>query len=122
MKDDLGRSPRILLVDDDKVVLQVLAKILQKAQCTVETAETAQEALNRVEAASYDAIIIDVHLQDTNGLDLLSRLDTIAPSMRKIVLTGYPSDEDRKRALEEKAAYYLTKPVTTEELLKSLDC
>jgi CheY-like chemotaxis protein len=101
----------------------VLAKILQKARCTVETVETAQEALNRVEAAvSYDAIIIDVHLQDTNGLDLLSRLDTIAPSMRKIVLTGYPSDEDRKRALEEKAAYYLTKPVTTEELLKSLDC
>ena len=122
MKDNLGCSPRILLVDDDRVVLQVLAKILQKARCTVETVETAQEALNRAEASSYDAIVIDVHLQDTNGLDLLSKLDTIAPSMRKIVLTGYASEEDRKRALEGKAAYYLTKPVTTEELLKSLDC
>ena len=121
MKDILGRSPRILIVDDDKAVLQVLTKILQKAECNVDAVETAHEALNRLEAASYDAIVIDVHLQDMNGLDLLTRIDMIAPSMKKIVLTGYPSDEDRKRALEQKADYYLSKPVTTAEFLRSLD-
>ncbi|HML02762.1 MAG TPA: response regulator [Candidatus Bathyarchaeia archaeon] len=122
LKDSLGRPPRILVVDDDKVVLRVLMKILQKAECNVDAVETAHEALERLEAASYDAILIDVHLQDMNGLDLLTRVGTIAPSMKKIVLTGYPSDEDRKKALEQKADYYLTKPVTTEELLGSLDC
>lgn len=122
LKNSLGPSPSILIVDDDKVVLQVLTKILQKAEYNVDAVETAHEALEKLEAASYEAVIIDVHLQDMNGLDLLARLDTIAPSMKKIVLTGYPSDEDRKKALEEKADYYLTKPVTTAELLGSLDC
>ena len=115
-------SPRVLVVDDDKVVLQVLSKILQKAGHLVDTVETAKEALSRLETSSYDSIIIDVHLQDMNGLDLLSKVGTIAPSMRKIVLTGYPSDEDRKRALEQTADFYLIKPVTPGELIESIEC
>jgi len=109
---------KILIIDDDKSVLQILAKILQKAGCCVAPVETGREALKKLETQTYDAAVIDVRLQDMNGLDLLNRIQTIAPNMTKIMLTGYPSDEDRTRALELGADYYLAKPVKSETLVE----
>ena len=108
----------ILIVDDDKSIVKILARILQRVGCSVTAAETGQEALRKLETQMYDAAVIDVRLQDMNGLDLLDTMQTIAPGMMKIVLTGYPSDEDRTRALTQGAHYYLSKPVKPEELIK----
>src|SRR3989304_3631045 len=102
--------PNILIIDDDKTILKILSKILQKEGFNVNTAETGQDALNKLETQQYDAALIDVKLQDVNGIDLLNKIQKIAPSMVKIMLTGYPSEEDRTRALAQGAADYLTKP------------
>jgi CheY-like chemotaxis protein len=109
---------KILIVDDDKFVLQILTKILEKAGCSVTAVETGQEALTKLQTQTYDAAIIDVRLQDTNGLDLLTRIEKIAPDMKKIMLTGYPSDEDRIKALQRGADYYLSKPIKSETLIE----
>ncbi len=120
LSDALKSKRKILIVDDDKSVLQILAKILQKAGCSVTAVETGREALRKLETQTYDAAVIDVRLQDTNGLDLLNIIQKIAPGMIKIMLTGYPSDEDRIRALELGADYYLTKPIKSETLIELL--
>jgi CheY-like chemotaxis protein len=112
------KSQRILIVDDDKFVLQILAKILEKAGCEVDSVETGQEALRKLGTQTCDAAVIDVRLQDMNGLDLLDRIHKIAPDMMKIILTGYPSDEDRNRALASGADYYLAKPIKSETLIE----
>jgi len=113
--------PNILIIDDDKIILKILSKILQKEGFNVNTAETGQDALNKLETQQYDAALIDVKLQDVNGIDLLNKIQKIAPSMVKIMLTGYPSEEDRTRALAQGAADYLTKPVKSEKLIEVIE-
>jgi DNA-binding response OmpR family regulator len=112
------RSQHILIIDDDNTLLRIMAKIFQKQGYIVNTAQNGLEALSKLEGKSYAAALIDVKLPDMNGLDLLNRLRTIAPGMTKIILTGYPSDEDRVRALDQGADYYLAKPIKPEILVE----
>ena len=114
----LTNDTRVLIIDDDKSILQILSKILEKKGFRVDTAQSGQEAITKLSAKTYSAALIDVRLQDTNGLDLLIKIQEIAPKMRKILLTGYPSDEDRIKALERGADYYLAKPVDSEKLIE----
>ena len=111
-------SQSILVIDDDDTLLRIMRKIFQKQGFIVTTAQSGLEALSKLEAKSYAAALIDVKLPDINGLDLLNKLRTIAPNMIKIILTGYPSDEDRVRALDQGADYYLAKPVKPEILVE----
>jgi two-component system response regulator RegA len=114
----LTNDTGVLIIDDDKSILQILSKILEKKGFRVDTAQGGQEAITKLSAKTYSAALIDVRLQDTNGLDLLIKIQEIAPKMRKILLTGYPSDEDRIKALERGADYYLAKPVDSEKLIE----
>lgn len=108
----------ILIIDDDKNILKILSKLLEKTGYAVTTAETGQEALNKVKNQNYNVALIDVKLQDINGLNLLNQIHKIAPTTVKIVLTGHPSDEDKAIALKRGANEYLTKPVKPEKLIE----
>lgn len=112
----------VLVIDDDQIVLQILAKILRKEGYSVDTAETGCEALEKLQNKNYHIAIIDVRLQDINGIDLLERMQKTVPNMKKIMLTGYPSNEDKTRALELGANEYLAKPVKSEELIAAIEC
>ena len=107
----------ILVVDDDLSVLRILSKILRKAGLDVTAVDTGELALKNLRSHTYDLAIIDVRLQDMNGLDLLDKINKITPEMRKIILTGYPSDEDKARA-SELASFYLSKPIKPEKLIE----
>jgi len=111
-------SIKVLIIDDDKSVLHILSKILEKKGFSVDTAQSGQETINKLSTKTYSVALIDVRLQDTNGLDLLTEIHKIAPKMRKIVLTGFPSDEDRTKALERGADHYFAKPVGSEKLIE----
>ncbi len=112
---------RILIVDDDRAVAQILAKILRRQGYDVETAESAQDAMEKISRNGFRAALIDVHLQDMNGLDLLSMLQKTAPRMSKIILTGYPSDSDKVTARQRGADDYLAKPIRSEKLLEAIE-
>jgi DNA-binding response OmpR family regulator len=112
---------RVIIVDDNRYVLQILTKILRKADYCVTAVETGREMLKLLKKQTYDEAIIDVRLQDMNGLDLLNKSQKIAPNMKKIILTGYPSDEDRIRALEQGADHYLSKPIRSEKLIEIIE-
>lgn len=108
---------RVLIIDDDEDILQILGKILEKKGFIIDTADTGQKAIDKLAAKTYAVALIDVVLKDMNGLDLLKQIQEIAPNMRKIILTGYPSDEDREEALARGAEHYLAKPVDAETLI-----
>jgi len=112
----------VLVIDDDQIVLQILAKILRKEGYNVDTAETGCEAMEKLQNKTYHIAIIDVRLQDINGIDLLAQIQKTVPNMKKIMLTGYPSNEDKTRALELGANEYLAKPVKSEELIAAIEC
>ena len=107
----------VLVVDDDKSILRTFTRILQRAGYSTETAENGKEALDKIHAQKYDAALIDVVLGDSNGLDLLPKIEENSPKTVKIVVTGADSTEKRDEACRNGADAYLTKPVNPEVLL-----
>jgi len=109
---------KILIIDDDKSILNIFTRILQKQGYSTDTAETGQEGMEKLEAQEYDLALLDVKLPDTNGTDLLVKMHAAHPNMVKIAITGFPSLEDATRVIDRGAAAYLVKPVKSEELVK----
>jgi len=116
----MKKQKNILLVDDDKSILRILTRILQKQGYNVQTAETGREAEEMISSQSYDLALIDVKLPDTDGLDLLQKIQATRPNMIKIILTGFASMDNGIKALNSGADAYLVKPVEPTELLKIL--
>ena len=107
----------VLVIDDDKSILRTFTRILQRAGYSTETAENGKEALDKIQTRNYDAALVDVVLGDSNGLDLLPKIEENSPKTIKIVVTGSDSTEKREEACRNGADAYLTKPVNPEVLL-----
>ena len=116
----MEKQRNILLVDDDKSILRILTRILQKQGYKIHTAETGREAEEEINNNSYDLALIDVKLPDTDGIDLLQKIHLTNPNMIKIILTGYASMDNGIKALNAGADAYLVKPVEPTELIKIL--
>lgn len=112
------QNKSILIIDDDKYIQQVFTRILRKRGYHTDSAETGQEALEKLQDQRYDIALIDLKLPDTNGTDLISRIHATHPSMIKIAITGFPSLEDATKVIDRGASAYLVKPVKSEELLR----
>jgi len=116
----MEKQKNILLVDDDKSILRILTRILQKQGYNIHTAETGREAEEKISSQSYDLALVDVKLPDTDGVDLLQKIQATRPDMIKIILTGFASMDNGIKALNAGADAYLVKPVEPAELLKIL--
>jgi DNA-binding NtrC family response regulator len=110
-----GKS--VLVVDYDRAILRTFTRILQRAGFLTETAENGKEALAKIQARNYDIALIDVILGDSNGLDLLPKIEEISPKTVKVIMTGADSVEKRGEACKNGADAYLMKPVSPETLL-----
>lgn len=108
---------RILLVEDDENIRRTMENILQQRGYATDTAETGQEAEEKVKANFYNLALLDIKLPDMEGTQLLAKLNESAPKMLKIMVTGYPSLENAMEALNQGANAYVTKPVKPEKLL-----
>src|SRR4030067_980235 len=107
----------VLVIDDDKSILRTFTRILQRAGYSTETAENGKEALDKIQTRNYDAALVDVVLGDSNGLDLLPKIEENSPKTIKIVVTGSDSTEKREEACRNGADAYLSKPVNPVVLL-----
>ena len=107
----------VLVVDDDRAILRTFSRILKKAGFSTEMAESGKEALEKIQTQTYDIALIDMILGDSNGLDLLPKIEESSPKTLKIMITGADSVEKRSEACKNGADAYLTKPVSPETLL-----
>ncbi len=118
---DLGESPapRILLVDDDDKFRCLLGGYLTEAGYCVEEVDSARPALERIQADTPDLVVLDLLLPDCSGHEVLEEIRS-DPTMRLlpvVILTGFPSGEEKLRSLREGATDFLTKPFSPAELL-----
>lgn len=110
---------RILLVDDEPLVLEIIEAALSKEGYEVTSAPDSQSALHLIERCSFDGIVCDVRLENLDGFDLLTVSRKRNPNLAAVLITGAPSDDDANRAKQMKAAY-LSKPIALGHLFASL--
>lgn len=108
---------RILVVDDEKVVLGAVNKALKKTDLQIETAESAEVALDRINDATFDVVITDLKMPGIDGIELMEHLRRKGTDARVIMITGYPSVDSALEAKRLGAFEYVTKPFTRQELL-----
>ncbi len=108
---------RILVVDDEAVVLGAVKKALRKTDYVIDTAGTAEEALKLLGAGSYDLVITDLLMPDIDGLELMQKMREAGSPVQIIVITGYPTIQSALKAKRLGAFEYVTKPFTRQELV-----
>lgn len=111
-------SPQILIVDDERDMLNLLAKVLtKKAGCAVTTVTSAEEALERVRGACFDVVLTDIKMPGMDGLTFLQQVQTLEPTLTPIVMTGYGTIEMAVQALKDGAYDFVEKPFDNERIL-----
>lgn len=107
---------RILVVDDDHAFRKHLSRALTRRGYEVWSAEGGKNALHIVEDRPFDVAIVDLKMEEMDGIQVIEGLKNIQPSMISIVLTGYGSIPTAVKALKLGAYHYLTKPCQMTEL------
>jgi two-component system response regulator RegA len=110
----------LLIVEDDKSFLQRLARAMESRGFTVTTAESVADGLTQLEIASPAFAVVDMRLEDGNGLDVISALKRRRPDARAIILTGYGNIATAVNAVKLGAVDYLSKPVDADDVVAAL--
>lgn len=114
---------KILIVEDDKDLREILTEFLEKERYTVSRAEDYKTALMKISDYDYDCILLDIMLPDGSGLDLLKELHAMAKKCNVIILSAKDSIDDKLKGFDFGADDYLPKPFHLAELnarIKSL--
>jgi len=114
----LGDPARILIVDDDESIREVLTAILRDEGYIVEAVDTGEKAIQATQQKFYNLALIDIRLPDMEGTKLLTEMKDTVPKMVKIIITGYPTLQNAIEAVNKGADGYIVKPINIEEILK----
>jgi DNA-binding NtrC family response regulator len=114
-------TSRILLVDDEDRILDLLACMFREIGLDVATAATPDEALRLVSKEPFRMAFVDNHLGSMEGTELIDQLRKADPNLQFVIMTGNPDIEMAVRSLKEGVADFLRKPFHFEDLLVSVE-
>lgn len=106
----------ILVLDDVLDAVILIRKILERKGHTVHAFTEEEEAISFAGSHNVELAILDIKLKKMSGIQVLEQLKKAVPSMKAIMLTGYPTIETAREALELGAAEYCVKPIDKQEL------
>jgi response regulator RpfG family c-di-GMP phosphodiesterase len=109
--------PRVLIVDDEKFIRDILADFLGMEGYVVRTAEDGAAALSELHAGRYDLIISDLKMPRMGGIELLEQIATAAPNALTVIMTGFGTVETAIDAMKRGAYDYILKPFKVEEVI-----
>lgn len=113
-------AKRLLIVDDEETLTYSLYQsfILSNDDYEVITANSGEEALDKMSDSSFDLVITDIFMPGISGFELIDKVKKDFPSTEIVVMTAYGSSENRDRALQKGARHYLEKPFEIKEFKK----
>lgn len=107
----MNLTGKILIIDDEQVLRQSLARILQQAGMEVTTAENGEQGLAFLQASPYDLVYLDIRMPGLSGLQVLDRIHAAHPGIPVILFTAQPDLNSALEALRHGAVDYLLKPL-----------
>lgn len=111
----------VLLVDDEAIFLETLAKRLARRGLAVHTAGSGKDALEVLAAHPVDVVLLDVKMPGLDGMDTLSLIKRDHPGVEVIMLTGHANVDAAMRGMEEGAFDYLMKPADIDDLFHKIE-
>jgi DNA-binding NtrC family response regulator len=112
--------PRLLVVEDDTTVREFCVRLLRMNRYQVSAAENGRVALERLKENRYDLVLTDLQMPEMSGIALLRQLRQLYPDTDSIVLTAHATVETARDALKLGAFDYLTKPVSVDDLERTV--
>jgi PAS domain S-box-containing protein len=117
------KDARILLVDDDAALLEALpqAILLRMEGITIDTAQSALDAIERIQEVDYDAIVTDIKMPGMDGLALLEEIERLRPGTPTLLITGHGEHDLAVQALRGGAYDFVAKPIDRDYFIASLE-
>lgn len=121
-EQETGHSERIklLIVDDEAGYVAVLAKRMARRGIDVTSALSGSAAIQTLRKQSFDVTVLDLKMEDMDGIEVLKIFKKMDPEMPVIMLTGHGSETAAREGIEFGAHDYLTKPCDLEELISKI--
>jgi DNA-binding NtrC family response regulator len=114
---DNQKRPKILIVDDDKVICELYTDFLQQNHFEVLSATSANDALELMRLEAPDLVVSDIYMPKKNGFQFFEEAQILFPSIPFIFMTGYEHDPKTLNRLQELQKPWISKPMNLEELL-----
>jgi len=111
---------KVLLVDDEEGYVNVLAKRMTKRQVEVSIALSGSEAIQTLRKKEFDVAVVDLKMEDMDGIEVLKIFKKMDPQLPVVMLTGHGSEQAARDGLALGAFDYLTKPCDLEDLLATI--
>jgi len=111
---------KILVVDDDAIVIKSCKRILEAEGLEVSTVSSADEALEALKKYDFDLLLIDVKMPKHDGMFLMREIKKVTPDMPIMVMSGYPTPETISDVLKLGATQFIPKPFRPDELVKAI--
>ena len=116
-KKDTSKSPkRILVLDDEVEINELLKEVLEKEGCTVKTASNANEALKLIEKEDFELVLSDIKIPDIDGKVFYEKAKELKPELNFVFMTGDTASPDTQSFLHSKNLPFLKKPFGIEDL------
>jgi len=110
----------LLLVDDEVGFVEVLAKRITRRGMAVAVASSGTEAIQVLRRRDFDVAVLDLKMEDMDGIEVLKIFKKMAPAMPVIMLTGHGSESSAREGIKFGAFDYLTKPYELEDLIRKI--
>ncbi len=111
---------KILVIDDEAIILNAMSLLLQTENHTVLTATEGDAGIQLFREQKPDAVFLDLRLEGKNGIEVLTELRQIDPNAKVIIITGYPSPEIKAEVMSKGAFFFYEKNRDVAELLQAL--
>jgi len=111
---------RILVIDDESMILDTVKMILEDLGCVVDTASDPLDGIERAIAGCYDLVITDIRMPVRDGSEVIEAVLAVKPRTRMLVMTAWPDDPRAARALKSGAIGLLKKPFEVSSVLSFL--
>jgi DNA-binding NtrC family response regulator len=111
---------KILVVDDDRVVLTSCKRILDSEGYEVSLTSSVKEALEKLEEKKFDILLADVIMPEYDGMYLIGNVRENLPHLPILVMSGYPTPETISSGMRMGATHFIAKPFTPDELITAV--
>jgi DNA-binding NtrC family response regulator len=112
------KTKRVLVIDDEQIVLDSIRRILKGEDCEVDVSLSGREGLNKALAGDYDIVLTDIRMPDIGGMRVLRDIKRAKPALPVVMITGYATVQSAVQAMQLGALEYIEKPFPPEKIIE----